>query len=183
MNDPEDDGMEQDPYQAPQVGPASGQEQYHGNHLGPGNLVRQLPVFGGLLIAQGALTILMGLFLVAMAMLPSLLEAVAAGANSSPHPVSPAYLMVVYGVLGALAITGGVVQIITGMKIIDFRGKTWGFVSIGVCIASVFTCYCGPTGIGLCIWGFILLLNPQVIEAIKQRESGRSKIDVLNMFY
>jgi len=183
MSLPPSDDPNADPYRAPSSSAETEHPGYAGDFLGPGNMVRQIPILSGLMIAQGILVIIMGLFLCFAMFMPMILADQMAAQGAPPAVVSPVYLMVVYGLLGALALIGGIVTIMAGVKMLDFRGRKWGFTALGLCIASVFTCYCAPTGIALAVYAFILLLNPQVVEAFRQREQGQSKVEVLGRFY
>lgn len=181
MSLPPSEDPNADPYRAPSSAAETAGHGY-GDSLGPGNMVRQIPILSGLMIAQGVLLILMGLFLYVAMFIPVMLADQMAAQGGSAQ-VSPVFMILAYGFMGTLGLAAGIVTIVAGVKMLDFRGRKWGLTALGMCIASIFTCYCAPTGIGLAIYGFILLLNPQVIEAFRQREQGRSKMDVLNLFY
>lgn len=139
------------------------------------SIVRQVPTLGWLLIAHGALVILLGLFLF-MAVFGSVLII-----DMSPNPqFNPVHMMIGYSVVGSLAVIAGILIIVAGAKLLDFRGRAWALTAIGLSVVSVITCLCAPTAIGIAIYGVVLLLNPQVVEAFRQRRQGRSKIDIMN---
>jgi hypothetical protein len=96
-------------------------------------------------------------------------------ASSSSAPPPDAVLgmaSAIYVVMGAPAVISGVLCIIAGIKNLKFRSRTLGMVALGSCAASVLTCYCLPTGIGLMVYGLIVYINDQTAKAFELGEQG-----------
>ena len=169
------------PYASPIAPTGFSNQSFDGRKLGPGNLVRQVPVVGSLMIVQGILVALVGgslavfsLFLVDMI-------------NDAPGPGMPSeqafFLQLGYGIFGSLLLAIGVLNIYSGIRLIGYRGRMLAFLALSTGLMTLFSCYCAPTAIGLAVYGFIVLLNGPTMTAFKLRRDGMKKEDVLSNFY
>ena len=136
-------------------------------------MVRQVPVLGVLQIVQGALESLLGILLTVMGpMMGTILK------NSPQQPempaAMPAFMAGAYVVIGLGMLAVGALRVTTGVMHLSYKGRTLGFVSLGLGLASLFTCYCFPTALGLLIYGLIVLLNADVARAFEMRTQGSS---------
>lgn len=151
-------------------------------------LVNHVPVLGVLTIVQGSMVALVGIFLVAMAVLvPAMMGAggvfpVGPGMPQRPAPPMPApaeWIMAgVYGAMGLTAIGLGVLNIVGGIRILQFRGRILGIVAWSCGLLSLFSCYCFPTSIALFIYGVIVMNNAPVKRAFDMAAAGESSADI-----
>jgi hypothetical protein len=142
-------------------------------------LAGHVPVIAVLLIIQGVLEIIGGLMAlgtgVFMALLPSIAPQ-AAGAQQQSAGFM--ILAVVYLLGGVLALVLGVLKIWAGWKNRLYRGRTLGITAISSGFVSLVTCYCGPTGLGLAIYGLIVYLNDRTTEAFALGEQGYTPVQI-----
>ena len=158
------------PFAAPQARLGPGGGPVGDPAAGRGLVGHVLPV-AILMIVQGALELLFGVFLLAAAvMMPMIIPD---GAGDVDMPVSFKWMMMgTYGVMGGGGLVAGVLHVVGGVFGLKFRRRTLGIVALAVGMASIFTCYCGPTAIGLGIYGLITYLNPAVISAFALGDAG-----------
>jgi len=152
-------------------------------------LVHHVPALGILTIVQGGLVTLLGLFLTGLAILvPYLLNANGgfggpAGMQGRPMPPEARWVMMAaYGVSGILAVALGVLNIVGGVRMLKFRGRIFGIVSLSVGLLSIVGCYCFPTALGLFIYGLIVLLNEPVKRAFEMGAEGATSADIQSRF-
>ena len=94
----------------------------------------------------------------------------------------PWVLGVIYLGLGAPILLAGVLRIFAGVQNFRFRGRTLGIISMIAGMASMLTCYCAPTGIGVLIYGLIVYMNPAVAAAFAMGQQGASGSEILAAF-
>lgn len=90
-------------------------------------------------------------------------------------PAANTVLFVMFGVFIAGGVAIGLfalMRIASGIASFYFRGRIWTVISLIGGLASVFTCYCSPFSIGLCIYGLIVMFNPQVGAAYAMSRQG-----------
>ena len=166
------------PYQAPH---ATGLGVGTGVPLSTGRgMVGHVPVVGILMIVQGALEAVVGVGLAAMAfVMPMMMKAELqrAGAPAGgPSPEQFQWIMgAVYGGMGLFLVALATLRIVAGLGNLKYRRRVLGLVSLLGGMATVFTCYCAPTAIGLAVYGLIVYFNPQVTQAFAMGQSGTSK--------
>ena len=134
-----------------------------------------------LMIVQGALELLFGVFLLAAAvMMPMIMPD---NAGTMDMPVSFKWMMMgTYGVMGTGGLVAGVLHVVGGICGLSFRRRMLGVVALAVGMASIFTCYCGPTSIGLGIYGLITYFNPAVIAAFALGDAGTPVAEIRTRF-
>lgn len=139
--------------------------------------VGQLNVFGILMIVHGALLILMGLMdLVGIAMVPSLGMNLGNDPSMAQSPLGEGGLTaIMFGVYGALSLAHIIpagLQIFAGIRVLKHRSRTLAIVALSAGLLSLFGCYCAPTSLALFVYGLVLLLRGDVIEAFRRGEGA-----------
>lgn len=138
-------------------------------------MIRQVPVVAILSIIQGSLEVLVGLFFVAMGPIVGTVMQNAELQNPNAQPPPEEMMWFVYGLYGAMGLMGllaGAIKIAAGVQNLKYKNRVLGFVAMGSCIASLFTCYCIPTAIALAIYGLIVLCDGGVARAFQLASQG-----------
>ncbi|MBC7964884.1 MAG: hypothetical protein H7Z17_03070 [Fuerstia sp.] len=91
-------------------------------------------------------------------------------------------MMATYGGMGLVSFVTGVLGIWAGIRMLSFRGRTFGIVAVSLGLLSLFGCYCLPTAIGLFAYGLIVLLNPSVKRAFEIAEQGYKPNEIQNHY-
>lgn len=91
-------------------------------------------------------------------------------------------MSVVYPVLGLLVLTTGILNIIAGIRVLNFRGRTFAIVALFSNVLPVFSCYCALTGIGLMIYGLVVMFNNEVARAFVLADEGMSPKRIMRRF-
>jgi hypothetical protein len=132
-------------------------------------MVSQVKTVAILMIVHGSLVCLMGLFLIGVwpAMFFFTQQAQTKGGPGPEEMDQTMFtvMTVVYIVLGSLALTAGILNVIAGIRCLYFRGRTFAVVALFCNATAVFTCYCAPTAIGLMVYGLIVLFNEETTRA------------------
>ena len=164
--------MDQNPYASPA---ASGPPQ---SAAIPGSQLGQVKAIAICSIVQGSLEVVYGIFYIAMGTF-FLIGGPNMGPGQGQMPAMEqefimTMMMVVYGVIGGLAILSGGFRIFAGVQYLRLRGRLLGIISFFAGLSNLLTCYCLPTAIGLCVWGCIIYFNPGVVQAFNLRKQGLS---------
>ncbi len=139
---------------------------------------RQIKIVAILLMVEGGLESLMGIFLCVMG--PVMMAIL----NSAPPPSSgsappPEWLGGIYIAMGVATLLGGVIKVIGGIRNVSFKGRTLGFIALGSGILSFASCYCIPFALGLGIYGIIVYVNEKSAQAFQMGESGMPPDQIL----
>jgi hypothetical protein len=182
------------PYESPypvEAATATSEDQPLPPPQDPG-LVAQVRVVAILMIVQGVLDALMGLFAAGMGLFVSfaLRQAMQDDPDlqrgDGPSPEFMSNLMGgIYGGAGLALLAIGFVHMFAGYRNFHFHGRTLGIISMASGILTIVTmvgCYCLPTSIGLCIYGLVVYMNPSVSAAFRMREQGYSVDAILMTF-
>jgi len=148
-------------------------------------MVGHVPVIAVLMMVQGGLELLMGVFLAVMAGVVPLLMRMdgVQGGREGPPPEAIAWMMLaIYGALGLLTIVAAVLHFLAGLRNYRFRSRTLGMVALAGGLVTVFSCYCAPTSVALAVYGLVTYLNADVNRAFAWGEAGRSKDEILRAF-
>lgn len=153
-------------------------------------LVGQVRIVAILMIVQGVLELLMGCFLVGMSIMAvTVMKDAFANNPGMPPPgqgPSPEVMgNIVFGTylaMGLGAFVLGLLHCYAGYQNFNFRGRVLGIVASLAGLGAVFTCYCLPTGIALCIYGLIVHCNPSVAAAFQMQAEGYSGDAILATF-
>lgn len=87
-----------------------------------------------------------------------------------------------YVAIGMPLLLVGILRIYAGLQNFRYRGRVLGIISFVCGAASVFTCYCAPTAIGMLIYGLIVYLNPAVQAAFEMGDKGVPADAIVNSF-
>jgi hypothetical protein len=176
------------PYQPPSFDPKYFQDQQYLPHpavdTGHG-YVAQVRVVAILNCVQGALEIMLGLMLVAMAIIMPIMLGMEQEGNRHGQPAPEElkwFIGGMYGVMGGLPLIAGLLRVYAGIQNFRFRGRTLGLVSFFVGLISMMACYCAPTSIAILVYGLIVYLNPAVKAAFDMGQQGMSGDQVLSSF-
>ncbi len=143
----------------------------HGAYPPHDSFPQQVPVIGILMIVQGCLELLMGLFLLGMAVFFPVMLAMEQGVDGPGDP--PMWLfLAIYGVMGLAVAIPGVLRIFAGFSAYRFRRRMLAIVTNCVGFMTVFTCYCAPTAIALGVYSLIVFLQPSVVHAFAQNAAS-----------
>lgn len=169
----------ENPYQSPVESGLSGPAPIAAGIRQPG-LVRHVRVVATLVLIQGILELLAGLFLVfatcGILMMPRHWP------DDSPQPDGFWMVSIIYGALALIVLTAACLHITAGWQNRRFRGRTLGIIAMVGGMATLFTCYCLPTAVAVGVYGLIVLLNHEVTEAFYMGEAGHSPQDILAAF-
>ena len=170
------------PYQSPDF--AEKPPSFGGNELSAAILTQQR-VVAILMIVQGTLSTLMGIFLVVMAgVIPMMLEMDRRnnGFNGGGPPPELRWIMTAaYGGMGLCALIPGGLQIYAGIQGIKLRKHTLGIVALGAGALTLMTCYCFPTSLALLIYGLIIYLHDTSRRAFQLAQEGHSYDAIMQM--
>jgi hypothetical protein len=137
---------------------------------------RQIKVVAILLIVEGSLEVLAGLFLCVMgptvkAMFESGTPPPTMGGGPPPNPEM---IGAVYIIMGIIALVAAIPKIVAGIRNLSLKGRALGFVGLGSCLLSLGTCYCSLFALALGIYGLIVYVNERSAQAFKLVEGGMS---------
>ena len=177
------------PYQTPAFDPKQFQNQpgYFAGGSGDFGWVRQIRTFAILNAVQGMLEIPMGLLMTGMsALFPTIISKdLQQKAEPGDAANQEAMMWVVAGIylaIGLPVLLTGILRIIAGVQNYRFKGRTLSLVSIIGGMATLLSCYCAPTAVGLLVYGLILHLNPGVRAAFELGRQGHSADQILAGF-
>lgn len=147
------------------------------------SMVQQMPVYAILLMVHGGIVILFALGIGLMAALFPIMAAGGEGqmADAEEEMVLRA-MAIAYGVAAAVLGLIGLIQLWAGWKNFLFQRRVLGFVGIGAAFLSSLNCYCALTGLPLGIWGIVLLVHPDVQQAFRMSDSGKTRDEIVNHF-
>jgi len=159
-SNPYSDNDQQSPYAFQTQLPSGNDESY----------VKQLPVLGILTLVQASLELMMSVMLVVLGVMMGFMQ-------NNPEfqkiPNSPSMQIVSigYSIFGGFIGVMALLRLISGVMILRRRGRMFSIVVSVLGLASVFTCYCSLTSVGLCVYSLIVLVQPSVIAEF---EKGRT---------
>jgi hypothetical protein len=150
-------------------------------------MVSQVKTVSILMLVQGVLACLMGLFYAAMGpfMYYTMDQAKQAGGPPSPKEFEMIFFTVMplyYVGVGLLTLAAGILDMIAGVRCLNFHGRTFAIVALFSNIPCAFTCYCAPTAIGIMVYGLIVFLNEQVRHAFELVAAGEPVRSVVARF-
>ncbi|MEM7479074.1 MAG: hypothetical protein AAF483_29165, partial [Planctomycetota bacterium] len=90
------------------------------------------------------------------------------------------FMPIAFIATGVLCIILALLYVFSGILLIKFRGYKFAFVALIGGMASLMTCYCFPTSLGLLIFGLIVLLDQPVRDAFEAAEAGVSPKDIIS---
>ena len=129
-------------------------------------------LLGILMVCNGALTSLFGIYGVVMAFtMPSI---IAQDPNNKLEPEVSMFLTIFMGIYGACFLGVAILSILAGLGVRQYRGYVFATVALVANMATVITCYCFPTSLALLIFGLIVLLDSDVKNAFRAVASGET---------
>lgn len=76
-------------------------------------------------------------------------------------------LYTMYGAMSAVLFLIGIVNIYAGVRNFGYHNRTLGIVSMALNMGSILFCWCLPLSIGLLIFGLIIYLSPEAVQAFQ----------------
>jgi hypothetical protein len=132
---------------------------------------RQIKVVAILLMVEGGLESLMGIFLTVMGpVMMTILKDAPTTSSGSPPP--PALFGAIYIVMGVATLHAGIIKVVAGIRNVSFKSRMLGFIGLGSCLLSFASCYCIPTALGVGIYGLIVYINEKSAQAFQMGDSG-----------
>ncbi len=184
--------MSDNPFEAPKPldstlsSPKDSDQHYY--HDGSGRVfVRQVTAIAMLMIVQGVLLAIFGLFCVGYAIffghIDSFMPASArVEIDAQLPPDLRTYMIWLLRISAVGSFVLGLLHVFTGIFNLGMHGRMLGITTLLLGIGSAMTCYCALTGIPLSIYGLIIYFNPAVGEAFRLRKTGLSKEQILATF-
>lgn len=149
----------------------------------PRGMVGHVRVLGILMIVQGVLSLMMGLFFIVMAVVMTTIVSMdpPQRANGDAPDQFIWVIGAVYGGMGLAGFVPGIFHIVGGWKGMRFRSRTTVIVALCLGALSSLTFYCAPTSLALLVYGLIVMLDGSVKEAFAYGEQGYAadQIDVM----
>jgi len=145
------------------------------------SILTQQRVVAILMIVQGCMSLIMGLFFVGAAvLLPGMIAAdMRRQGNGPPIEQMQTVLLATYGVMAACGILPGLVQIVAGFQNIWLKGYTLGLIGLGSGMLSFGTCYCLPTALALLIYGLIIYFHETTRLAFQMASQGQTYDEIM----
>ncbi len=141
---------------------------------------RQVKIVAILLIVEGSLEALMGLFLAAMGpVMMSIFRAAPPPAPGSPDNPPPELFGAIYVTMGLVTLVGAILKIVAGIRNVKYRSRTLGFVALGSSLLSFASCYCTPTALALAIYGIIVYVNERSARAFQLGDGGMPPNEII----
>jgi hypothetical protein len=141
-------------------------------------MVSQIPVVGILMIVNGSLATLLGLlFTFAGPLMFTMMQRDGPGMGQQEAQILT-WMSIVYVVLGSAVALAGVLNIVGGVRALQFRNRNLVLTALFFNILPIFTCYCSPTSLGLMIYGLIVMFQTDVAHAFTLGDSGYSADEV-----
>lgn len=139
-----------------------------------GAYIRQVKPLCICMIIQGTLETLMGTGFILMGIVvPAMIQMNQRG----PQQVQT-ILILVYSVMGLIALVVGVLRIVAGIRGLYFRGYVLGITTHFLGMLNFATLYCLPTSLALCIWGCMVHFNPEVKYAFRMGAEGQDANEI-----
>ena len=166
-------GMENsdNPYQAPQSASAEPSTAWGG-----GGLARQVAVVAILMMVQGGLEMLIGVFFLIFG------GTMAVYARQEEVQQGLAFGGV-SGVMGMAGIMTGLLHVVAGWQNYFFRRRWLGILALFTGLVSLLTCYCFPTSLVLMIYGLIVHASGQTAWAFELGRRGMSREQIMMALY
>ncbi|MCA9120296.1 MAG: hypothetical protein H6822_33350 [Planctomycetaceae bacterium] len=152
-------------------------------------MVGQVRIVSILMMIQGALDLLAGLgligmgFFMAFAMQEAFANNPQAQQGNGPPPETVVNMVSwIYGGLGAVVGSIGMLNLFAGYRNWKYKARTLGIISLVSGLGTIFSCYCAPTSLALCIYGLIVYLNASVASAFRMGEDGYTADEIAMTF-
>jgi hypothetical protein len=144
-------------------------------------MVQQVPIVGILMIVHGGLVSLMGLLYAILGPTMFALVQMDKSARADDRTMM-AVMSVGYIGCGLLVLAVGVLHILSGIQCLRFRNRILILTTLFCNIPVLFTCYCALTGIGMTVYGLIVMFNKDVAAAFDMAAQGASPAQIKDAF-
>ena len=133
---------------------------------------RQIKVVAILLIIEGALEVLAGIFFCVMGPVATALFSSSPPPSTGGPPPNPELIGGLYIGMGVITLIASIPKIVAGIRNVSLKGRTLGFVGLGSCVLSLGSCYCSLFALALGVYGLIVYINERSAMAFKLVEGG-----------
>jgi hypothetical protein len=144
-----------------------------GGHAALGRgLVGHVPIVAWLLIVQGLLELVLGLFCLLVIGVVVFIPDEAFDATDK---------LVIGGIYAVVAVPSLVcagLRLVAGVFNLRYRRRGLGMVALAVGLLTVLTGVCALTAIGIGIYGLIVYVNDSVVAAFRMGDAGRTKAEI-----
>lgn len=137
-------------------------------------MVGHVPIVAILMVVQGLLEIVFGLFCLAVAALFRF--------SSEKELANMQSLGLLFCLISAPALGCGVLRLVAGYCNYSFRRRILGMAALGIGMLTMMTAYCAPTSIALAIYGLIVYVNEPVVAAFELGRQGRNTAEIQAAF-
>src|SRR5678816_2439907 len=103
---------------------------------------RQIKVVAILLIVEGSLEILAGIFLCIMGPVMMEMFRAAPPPSTGGAPPQPELIGGMYIGMGVITLIAAIPKIVAGIRNVSLKSRTLGFIGLGSCVLSLGSCYC-----------------------------------------
>lgn len=167
--------MSTNPYAAPSESASFGPAP----KFGEDGFVRQILLVGIFMIVEGVLETIYGVFVTGFAfVLPAMLvnDPKFKEALDPNIPIRPEQLLFwTYLVMGGCPLAAGIVRMVSGILVLQRKGRGFAIAANIFGLIAVLGCYCVPTAMVASIYSLVILLQTSVANAFAQR-AAKSKI-------
>jgi len=140
---------------------------------------RQIKIVAILLMVEGGLEVLAGIFLTILGpVMMTIIRSAPPPSAGGPTP-PPELFGAIYIGMGVATFIAGVIKIIAGIRNVSFKSRTLGFVGLGSSLLSLASCYCVPTALGVGIYGLIVYVNEKSAQAFQMGDSGMPPDEII----
>jgi hypothetical protein len=139
--------------------------------LGRG-MVGHVPVVAWLLIGQGLLELVLGVFCLFFAGIMFLVPEEAFEGSGK------LMISALYAAIAAPSLGCAILRFVAGYYNLGYRRRGLGMAALGVGLLSVLTGVCALSAIAIGIYGLIVYVNESVIVAFQMGTAGRSKAEI-----
>src|SRR5262245_46001980 len=109
---------------------------------------RHIKIVAILLMVEGGLEALMGIFLCVMGpVMMAFMQAAPPPSSGGAPPPPPELFGAIYIGMGAVTLLAGIIKVVGGIRNVSFKSRTLGFIALGSSLLSFASCYCIPTAI------------------------------------
>lgn len=174
------------PYQSPDFAEKPAFANPGGGNELNSSILTQQRVVAILMIVQGSVSTLAGLFFAGIAVVvPMVLEMDQRNNNNfnggGPPPELRWIMMAAYGAMSMCALIPGCLQIYAGIQGWKLRRHKFAIVALAAGVLTIMTCYCFPTSLALLIYGLIIYLHDTTKRAFQLAEEGRTFDEIMAM--
>jgi hypothetical protein len=140
-------------------------------------VVGHVKIVGILMLVHGILIFLVGAGLITFAVIAMTSMPAPPGGGPEPYIIGG-----MYGGFGLMFVACGLLQAIAGVRVMSFKNRVLGLVALFSNALVLMSCYCAITGVGLMIYGLIVLFNADVARAFEMVTRGATAEEAIRRY-